>query len=1059
MRIERMKRWLVHRGVLTREELDKPGHAAPFWLAAAALEGKRMLSAWEMWTVLRWYAHNRGYDGNTRWSGGEDDPEDTEKVKNAANLMREAGASTMCHTVCHRLDLDPADEEKLSSMKPYKTLNAAFPRKTVSGEVAELLRMHDGKVKGLDSKTIRFLMSQDELGDENRAELLAAGIKLPNRYEGGLLFGQLVPRFDNRIISRCPITWAAEFDKAKSAGKSDDEARHLAEKYAKVPAAKCPEYLEYRFARILANIKANGAPLAPDTRRYLFDTAKARGRFTASELKKEVETRLGTKDTNLEAYFNIHPDSDKALVLDPAAVLPHANRTIKPMWPHLGEKAHGKALAVWRRGKGICLAQLLEFAKDGGDPTAAEAALRGYFDKQPKKDTKNTSWDEFLMKPIRADYDSGRAPYARPVLKQVVTEVLAGFDPTKPAVSQAKPDGEKKAADGILYAPLDPASRVRELMAERPLDSLTNNHLVRHRLLILGRLLDDIMAEFKLTANDGSLRVIVEVARELKEFSGMTAKQITAELNSRLKDFKAAVDHLEKNAPHLLADSSQRGGLIRKCRIAMDMGWRCPFTGDKYDAADLPKLEREHIIPYATRNTNALHALVLTWPEVNRMKGKRTARQFIEECAELPSRQVAGLERLTLFTPKQYEAFVEALDTKGHDDDRRRKQARKALLATVDFEDKELGFTEGQLTQSSHLMKLAMGEIKRQLPGAAVDPVPGPVTAEIRKSWSLTGTLALACPEVLDGDGKVRPKDEIRGLTHLHHALDAATLALAAHYIPFQARGLDQKGKIWQALLKRSQSEDEKKFLLGLGCCQIYQKGGRSGEKATVVGLKDLAPQVKNALRRSLAEARVMQHVPADRSGARAELTTWGVVEITGEGDDARVKIRQRSVKVEDGLRKITQKNGEERAGKLLGINPKGGKGKLKAIKGAMVIGENYGIALDPTPVVIPFFDVTGRLGELTKANGGKKPRVLRNGMLIRLKSSPPRSRQDYSGIWRIASIKNNMGRFLIDMVRPGYITPQNGVLWAGMNKTLEPLLECGLEVLPQNFCGHGSKK
>jgi CRISPR/Cas system Type II protein with McrA/HNH and RuvC-like nuclease domain len=28
-RIERMKRWLVHRGVLSRADLDKPGHPAP----------------------------------------------------------------------------------------------------------------------------------------------------------------------------------------------------------------------------------------------------------------------------------------------------------------------------------------------------------------------------------------------------------------------------------------------------------------------------------------------------------------------------------------------------------------------------------------------------------------------------------------------------------------------------------------------------------------------------------------------------------------------------------------------------------------------------------------------------------------------------------------------------------------------------------------------------------------------------------------------------------------------------------------------------------------------
>jgi CRISPR/Cas system Type II protein with McrA/HNH and RuvC-like nuclease domain len=54
LRIERMKRLLVHRGVMTREELDRPGHPAPFLLAAAALQGHCKLNAWELWTVLRW---------------------------------------------------------------------------------------------------------------------------------------------------------------------------------------------------------------------------------------------------------------------------------------------------------------------------------------------------------------------------------------------------------------------------------------------------------------------------------------------------------------------------------------------------------------------------------------------------------------------------------------------------------------------------------------------------------------------------------------------------------------------------------------------------------------------------------------------------------------------------------------------------------------------------------------------------------------------------------------------------------------------------------------------
>ena len=58
----------------------------------------------------------------------------------------------------------------------------------------------------------------------------------------------------------------------------------------------------------------------------------------------------------------------------------------------------------------------------------------------------------------------------------------------------------------------------------------------------------------------------------------------------------------------------------------------------------------------------------------------------------------------------------------------------------------------GQLTQTSHLAKLAMRDLTKRFPHAAIDPIPGPVTAELRKAWDLTGTLSLVCPEVLEKD-------------------------------------------------------------------------------------------------------------------------------------------------------------------------------------------------------------------------------------------------------------------------------------------------------------------
>ena len=1058
-RIERMKRWLVHRGVLSREDLDRPGHPAPFLLAAAAVQGHRTLSAWELWTVLRWYAHNRGYDGNTRWSRGEEEPEDTEKQANARTLMEKHGTGTMAETVCACLGLKPAGHgHRISSELPYKTLNAAYPRRVVENEVLALFERHVGKIPGFDAETACGVFnpaerdSKYQRSDELDAEYRAAGVELPRRYHGSLLFGQLIPRFDNRIIARCPITWAKTYDEAVSDGRTEEEARKLADKFAKVPSAKCSEFLGFRFASLLANLKVdNGQPLPKELRRHLWDLAQQRGRLTHRELKKEI-TAAGHKPYNLDATFTIHPDSEDALTLDPVEEFPQKTQIIKPVWDAIDETTRKQVLDLWRKGNSVSLGAILRM--DGPTDAALQACKAAHAASQKRSRNKESlvSFEDFIAQPLAPKKISGRAPYARPVLKQVVAEVLEGYHPRKASKATDPENGEDKPENGVLYDLGIPGSRVRQLQAERPIDQLTNNHLVRHRMLILDRLVDDIVAEF---CKDGAEvgQIVVEVARELKEFSGMTAKQIATELNSRLKDFKAAVAYLEKHAPKL----EPTGGIIRKCRIAMDLGWHCPFTGESYDAYDLPKLEREHIIPYATRNSNALHALVLTWPEVNRMKGKRTARQFI---AEFEGKPVEGKSNLSLFTLRNYDAFVDKLDTKGHDDDRRRKKARKALLATNDFEDKELGFTDGQLTQTSQLMKLAMGalRLKKDADGRSIfertqiDPIPGPVTAEIRKSWKLTGTLALACPEIIDAEGDLLTKNEIRGLTHLHHALDAATLALAAHYFPLRKNGQNQAGLIWRALMKRNRTKEEKELLHRLGIFDTFQRTrGDHQTLETDVRLRDLDKAVKEALARSLAEGRVMQHLPADRSGVKAELTTWGVTGNNGEGEDARVQLRQRSSTVEDGKRKIDTKTREERAGKLLGVAPKSGTGKLKSITGAMIIGENYGIALDPAPVVIPFHEVPTRLRDLRAANGGNPIRILRNGTLIRC------SILGAVRVWQIRSIKQSKrDGILLDLASPHMVPTQaTAKPWSKRDANIKVLLQGGLEILPRRYTAY----
>ena len=144
--------------------------------------------------------------------------------------------------------------------------------------------------------------------------------------------------------------------------------------------------------------------------------------------------------------------------------------------------------------------------------------------------------------------------------------------------------------------------------------------------------------------------------------------------------------------------------------------------------------------------------------------------------------------------------------------------------------------------------------------------------------------------------------------------------------------------------------------------------------------------------------------------GLRVEQNMWRVVTVK----DGEVVLQQR-IRQPDGSR--SKKTAEEKPGKLLGLNPANGAGKLAANKGALVIPDNFGVALDPQPVVIPFHKVWVRLQELKNINGGKPPRVLRNGQLIQFAS------KGKIEIWKVFSIKNTARGIMLDIGQPDEIS------------------------------------
>lgn len=1016
-RIARIKMLLASLGVIDDKALDQVTSSSPWFLASSVLRAGKKLNWPELWDVLRWYAHNRGYDGNRAWSSNDslEEDDDTQKVENARGLYGKYETSTMAETICAHLELDP-NQGKASSRIRFKGLDAAFPREDVTAEIRRILSAHKGVLPKVDELLIRTLIGENPDDHNAWKAIPVEGMRIPLRYRGSLLMGQLIPRFENRIISRCPVLYQRILQKRMDEGWVREEAEADAEKGAKVPAKSSVEFLKFRWAMLLANILISepggkARSLSVEERASMDQKMREAGSMTATEFKRALIELVGPLKSNAEAMLT-HPDADKALVLD-AAMREVRKGAFGIIWDHLDDQSRKRSLGRLRHGKTVGLADLVagnQKAKEVLEQHFAKSSMsKGKGAKSVKAPTtlEGLLSESIVVKPLQ-----GRAPFSREVMREAVSDIMEkGIHPT--------------AEGGVLYR----GEEIRKAQIERRLDDQTNNHLVRHRLLILERLHNDIIESYAGGDPERIGRITIEVNSELRAMSGRTAKEIAQEEGKKLADFKDVSKDLEKRLEG--TGVTITAGLIRKARIAKDQGWRCPYTGKDFDVMDLVrrKVDKDHVIPRSLRPSDSLDSLVITFSEVNKMKGKRTALAFIEEFGGKP---VEGCPELSIMSSASYQESVKKLDErKGYDDDKRRKKNRKRLLLMRDYVEKE--FTPGDLTRTSQLVRLGAQLLERpymeQEKRPVITSLPGSVTGAVRKSWRVLGCLQRANPLVTDG----MTKTDVRTVTHLHHALDASVLALASHFLP-------RDGGIWELLVKRKLSPSEQEYLLKKGRQFARDSEGR-------VSLIDLPSYLKNQLGERLAEKRVVQHIPADMSGLAAEETVYRVFDPKDTHPSAKriakwcaargIEIpnpRDEEVLLVCRKRRSEQESGEvlhetptwrwiykiEKRSKLLGLEPiNGSNGKLKAQKAVKIIGENFGLALDPEPEVLQLSSVWKRLAELRKQCGGKI-RVLRNGDLIKLTS--PDAPEKRRGVWRVMSVKNSKNGPALDLGRADQI-------------------------------------
>jgi hypothetical protein len=1278
-----------NRAQLTKEG-TKRNEAHPWLLAARVLaasteeeKAKARLTWPQMWDVLRWYAHNRGYDGNIRWSGdfrveafsetplarrkelddqaesleGDDPEDDKKKIQAAAARMEDYGfttptfaetvakfllgpdrtvrsggegkpglveptAAAFTETEFRRLlfDCDPGFENRPRHLRNYfKGVRAAFPRRVIKDlggkatlvggtewEVRYIIRAHLGKLPGceitggqgisdlervvcgglpeavsdwsaLKPRFPRLYLSEQDaealarfrvpkqlprrekqkvIGERRR--ILEGKLALPARYHGGVVFGQLVPRFDNRIIEQCPITFSEIFrgvlDKDERAlepyhvspakiaasrrvagGETESDAtlaRRWAAKLAKVPAKNCLEFLEFRWGMILANVRVglqgeiyrdpegketSLRPLKAEERLSIDTEARKRGFLKAepdktgkdgcvrrgrNELLEIVVSQTGCNRHNLESLLLV-PDMREALRILPVEGDARAKEAFQIAWSAFGPPGHDQDTGKYRDDplRRRFSAQLMRGSKDSlrrlslstilsqlqrpdvvnrhaaAPETAAkieQAARKAASDKRGLLDKEKLAG--LMNAPFHCERLTGRARFGRKKLREAVQQIMHKDKPMHPF----EKGGCLEQTDAIKGAAL-----------QRPLAHLTNSHLVRHRLLILAGdpharppkrgLLDDIISAKEFAGGDKGriVRITIELARDLQTMSGMNNKAKARELSARHEGHDRVSQELTEKLAGVTDDKGRpveiTARLINKARIADDLGWVCPYTRQIIEPADLVRInprqlathaaEKDHIIPRTSRLSDALEAQVITLSEVNGMKKARTALEFVKECRGGP---VDGLPNLHVRTESQFREFVNSLwprsdpfvraraGGKKVSDDEARCWRRKQLLLTEKWEERE--FTPADLAKTRHLVKLAAQQLEAAFCGLPKERRPpvicinGAVTAAFRdKTWKLIRELSAVhagVKQAADGEAEARKrgqdynlKKEIRGITNLHHALDAVALGLITSCLVPPGHASLNNELVRFIIKTRLSAEERRRFeelrhQLGLpkfyrwsaGRCDDPEARRPAAGAGGIICINDLPRTLKSQIHERLQEVRVVQHVPADQGSldtdetlyrvfdpldghpnsqrlrrwfetllASGELTTLRKLPDPNDSSETRVLLvsRKRRSSAEDSGRVLHDTGHQWRWRYMLvakdAVQGLAQNGKLSALKAAKPLGKNFGVIQISRPSQKPEFHIIrpcrayAQLKEFREANPGAQISLIRPGSLIDL--------------------------------------------------------------------------
>ncbi len=291
----------------------------------------------------------------------------------------------------------------------------------------------------------------------------------------------------------------------------------------------------------------------------------------------------------------------------------------------------------------------------------------------------------------------------------------------------------------------------------------------------------------------------------------------------------------------------------------LEQNFRCPYTNQPISLSEVfskhKKVELEHIIPKERYYDNSYSNKVITWTEINSLKGNRTAYEFIVSKREKDNVNLANGKTVNLVANDKWEQHIKEMFPKG------RKQ-RNLLLKEISEDP-----IERQLKETQYINKKLKEELENICP-ERVWTTTGKVTDILRERWHLndlmkdlmrerfdkfeisvakgkTETFSLIQPERVDKEtGEITP-EKFEGyskrLDHRHHALDAIIIACTKQ---FHIQYLNLLNQINSA---DQESDDEKKNKYN----EIKEDvcvGNSSTKFNTPWDKEDFIPKVKEAL-------------------------------------------------------------------------------------------------------------------------------------------------------------------------------------------------------------------